>query len=72
MTHSALCLFADTLCLMPASAGIEWVDRSKRTHHGNVLHPLGAGVDLDGRDSVAVPYAPGYNAFATPVGYHFI
>jgi hypothetical protein len=52
--------------------GIEWVDRTQRTYQGNVLHEMGAGVDLGGRDQVEVPYAAGYNGFGTPAGFKYI
>jgi hypothetical protein len=52
--------------------GIEWVDRTQRTFLGNVLHPMGPGVDPGGPHTVDVPYAPGYNAFGTPMGFKYI
>jgi len=52
--------------------GVEWVDRTKRIYQGNVLHPMGAGAELGGRDYVEVPYAAGYNGFGTPMGYQYI
>ena len=52
--------------------GIEWVDRTQRTFLGNVLHPMGAGVEPGGPHQVHVPYTAGYNAFGTPMGYKYI
>jgi hypothetical protein len=52
--------------------GIEWVDRTQRTFLGNVLHPMGAGVEAGGPHQVHVPYTAGYNAFGTPMGYKYI
>jgi hypothetical protein len=52
--------------------GIEWVDRTQRSHLGQVLHPMGAGVEEGTRDHVEVPYTAGYNGFGTPMGYKYI
>jgi len=51
--------------------GIEWVDRTQRTYQGNVLHQMGAGVDLGGRDQVEGPYAARYNGFVIFLLYLF-
>lgn len=51
--------------------GIEWTDRSRRSHLGKTLHAFGAGVE-PARDSVAAPYNQGYNGFAVPLGYSYI
>ncbi len=59
------------MCLISGSVRLISGRRSKRTHLGKVLHPLGAGVDME-RDSVAVPYNEGYNGFSVPLGYKYI